>query len=87
MSDCPYCGRRLNGGRGPFRVRDGRKVLGVCAGIADHFGWPRFWVRVAAVVALIAGILPTLLVYFVAAALMDSEERTEHVSPEAGSYR
>ncbi len=58
-------------GRGPFRAADGGKVFGVCAGIADHFGWSRTVVRLIALVALVFFFPAVLIVYLLAALLMD----------------
>ena len=33
-----------------------KRFMGVCAGIADYFGWDATWVRIAAVVATVAGV-------------------------------
>lgn len=30
---------------GLVRPRHGRVIAGVCAGLADHYGWSRGWVR------------------------------------------
>ena len=44
------------------RPRRGRVIAGVCAGIADQFGWSRFTVRLLFVVSmLLPG--PQVLVY------------------------
>jgi len=84
MSDCPYCGRPMpvrhsqshnhnhNHERGPFRSADG-KVFGVCAGIADHFGWSRTVVRLIALLGLVFFFPAVLIVYLLAALLMDRE--------------
>lgn len=92
MSDCPYCGRpmparpshergyahdqKFHNGRGPFRAADGGKVFGVCAGIADHFGWSRTVVRLIALLALVFFFPAVLIVYLLAALLMDREPVT-----------
>jgi len=41
-----------------------KRLMGVCAGIADYFGWNVLWVRVAAVAATLmgAGFLPILYI-------------------------
>jgi phage shock protein C len=55
---------------GPYRARDGM-ILGVCAGLADYFEMSVFWVRVIAVVIMLATWLwPTVGIYFLAALLM-----------------
>jgi len=33
-----------------------KRFMGVCAGIADYFGWEPTWVRVAAVAAVVMGV-------------------------------
>ena len=46
------------------RPKEGKVVAGVCAGIADRFGWDRSLVRVLFVVSfLLPG--PQLLIYLV----------------------
>lgn len=42
--------------------RHGR-IMGVCAGLADYFGWDPTWVRVLAVIALLWFNVLTLIVY------------------------
>lgn len=55
---------------GPYRSRNSM-IFGVCGGLAEYFGIAPFWVRIATVVLfLMTGIWPTLILYFVAAALM-----------------
>lgn len=55
---------------GPYRSRNSM-VLGVCAGVAEHFGISPFWIRLAAVAALILTTFwPTLILYFIAAMIM-----------------
>ena len=79
MSNCPYCGQTIRGqnenqsrqGRGPFRIETGKKLLGVCGGLADYFGWSRLWVRVGAVVLLICAFAPTVVGYFLGALIME----------------
>ncbi len=55
---------------GPYRSRNSM-IFGVCAGLAEYFGITPFWIRIATVMLfLMTGIWPTLILYFVAAALM-----------------
>jgi phage shock protein C len=55
------------------RPRNGRVIAGVCAAIADRFGWNRAAVRVLAVVSiLLPG--PQVIAYIVLWALIPSEE-------------
>ncbi len=57
--------------RGSFyRAKDGA-LLGVCRGIANYSGISVVWVRLAAfVLAVVTGVWPALLVYFIAAFVM-----------------
>lgn len=47
-----------------------RKISGVCAGLAKHWGIPRLLVRVAAVVCLIALPMVTAIAYVTATLLI-----------------
>jgi phage shock protein C len=47
------------------------KLLGVCAGIADYFGFNAWSVRLVVVVSLVLFTLPTLAAYFAAGFLLD----------------
>ena len=56
------------------RPRRGRLIAGVCAGIADRYGWDRTVVRLAAVAScLLPG--PQIVLYIAAWVLMPSAER------------
>jgi phage shock protein C len=48
-----------------------KRLMGVCAGIADYFGWDATWVRIAAVVATIMGVGFLPLVYIAAGFIAD----------------
>jgi len=51
-------------GSGPYRSRQGM-VLGVCRGLAEHFDFPVFWVRVFVTLAILfTGLWPGLALYF-----------------------
>lgn len=55
---------------GPYRSRNSM-VLGVCAGVAEHFGISPFWIRLAATALLVmTAFWPTLILYFIAAMIM-----------------
>jgi phage shock protein C len=41
-----------------------KRFMGVCAGIADYFGWDPNWVRIAAVVAMVMGVGFLPIIYF-----------------------
>ncbi len=58
------CGRTL------YRARDG-KLMGVCKGLAQHFGMSVFWVRVLFVAAaLFTGFWPVVGLYVLAGLVM-----------------
>jgi phage shock protein C len=51
-------------------------ILGVCKGLAEYFGVQVKWVRIAAVIALVAtGFWPALAVYLLAAYFIRPEPR------------
>jgi phage shock protein C len=55
---------------GIYRSRSGL-ILGVCKGLAEHFDFSVFWTRVIALIFLfVAGILPAIGLYLLAALLM-----------------
>jgi phage shock protein C len=58
---------------GPYRSRTG-VILGVCQGLAEHFGISTFKMRVIACLLLIfSGIWPMVILYFLAALLLKPE--------------
>jgi phage shock protein C len=58
---------------GIYRSRNGI-ILGVCKGLAEHFDFSVFWTRVIALIFLfVAGILPAIGLYLLAALLMKPE--------------
>ncbi len=54
--------------------RKHRKLTGVCAGIAKHYGYPRTVVRIAAVVVSIILPIATLVAYVVASILLPNSK-------------
>ena len=59
--------------RGIYRSRNG-VILGVCKGIAEHFDFSVFWVRVFAIgVLLFTCFWPGIGIYFLAALIMKPE--------------
>lgn len=48
-----------------------KRFMGVCAGIADYFGWDATWVRIAAVAATVMGVGFLPLVYLAAGFIAD----------------
>jgi len=58
---------------GIYRSRNG-VFLGVCQGIAEHFDFTVFWIRMAMVIAFIlTGFWPVIGIYLVAAFFMKPE--------------
>ncbi len=58
---------------GIYRSRSGM-ILGVCKGLAEHFDFSVFWTRVIALIFLfVAGFLPAIGLYLLAALLMKPE--------------
>jgi phage shock protein C len=56
------------------RPRSGRVIAGVCAGIADRFGWSRFSVRLVFVLScLLPG--PQIVLYLALWLLISNEQR------------
>jgi phage shock protein C len=70
------------------RSRNGRMVAGVCAGVADYFGWDMTLVRViVAVVAVITG-GAGLLAYLVAWAIIPAEGNKTSIAEDlVGSHQ
>lgn len=80
---------------GIYRSREGI-LLGVCKGLADHFGLSVFWTRTILVVMFIcSGFWPVIGLYLVAALLMkpepvrpiETEEEQEFYDTYANSPR
>lgn len=70
MSESDYSGQR------PFRRdRTNGKILGVCAGVADYFGFNVRVVRLLAVIGLFVATPGTLLLYFGIALLVPAAPR------------
>ncbi|MEX2488479.1 MAG: envelope stress response membrane protein PspC [Pseudomonadales bacterium] len=64
---------RIGSGRGLYRDVRHKKILGVCAGLADYLQVERWKVRLVAVLALIFMSSATLITYFLAWFLMDKK--------------
>ncbi|RPF72118.1 envelope stress response membrane protein PspC [Aurantiacibacter spongiae] len=56
-----------------YRDKQNAKLMGVCSGIADYSGINAFWIRIAFVVLLFAGMGMVLPVYFVAGLLLNKK--------------
>ncbi|MDN5924623.1 MAG: PspC domain-containing protein [Xanthomonadales bacterium] len=53
-----------------YRDTDRGVILGVCAGIAEHFGWPLWLTRLASLALAWVFTMPTVIAYLIAAMLM-----------------
>jgi phage shock protein C len=61
------------GPRGIYRSRQGA-IFGVCRGLAEHFDFSVFWVRLIAIVLLVfSGLWPAMILYLLAALVMKPE--------------
>lgn len=68
--------------RKPFRLdRSNGKVLGVCAGLADHFDVDVTLVRVAFALAVATTFPVALIGYFIVAAATDTKHGRAHREP------
>jgi phage shock protein C len=68
--------------KGIYRSRQGA-IFGVCRGLAEHFDFSVFWVRLIAVVALIlSGLWPAMILYILAALVMKPQPVMPISSPE-----
>ncbi len=56
------------------RRREGRWIAGVCAGVADRFGWPVWIVRLTWAVVAAIPILPGLPLYLLAWLLVPADD-------------
>lgn len=72
-----------------YRNVDQGKVAGVCAGIADYFGWEAWLVRILVVSAVLFG-MPVLIVAYIAAWFILDKKPAEREQPsftnDTGSY-
>lgn len=67
--------------------RDNRLFFGVCAGLADSFGWPLMTVRIVAALSLLFLFVPTVLVYVTAGLLLPRKRLTYHGEAEQRFWR
>ena len=70
------------------RIRDGAKLLGVCGGIADYFGFDRNIVRAVTVMCALL-FFPTIIpAYFILALVLDVETgEAKHSTPYQSELR
>jgi phage shock protein PspC (stress-responsive transcriptional regulator) len=66
---CRYCSSTLDGSRAPalqwYRLRQGKRVAGVCAGLADYYNIPVTALRLAVVLLALLGAGWGVLLYAV----------------------
>lgn len=68
-----------------YRKPDDAMLFGVCAGIAEHYGWRRRVVRVVTVILALMVTWPVILCYFLAALLLPTDdEAREMPNPTRG---
>ncbi len=72
---CPVCGARVGGApRRLHRDRNGAKLAGVCAGLADYFDIDPTLARVLYLVGtFFTGIVPGSILYLILAIVMPAE--------------
>lgn len=68
---------------GLYRDRERGLFFGVCAGMAERFGWSLAATRVAAALGLVLFFLPTALVYVTAGMLLPDKPLTYYGQREA----
>jgi phage shock protein C len=72
--------------QGIYRSRHG-VIFGVCRGLAEHFDFSVFWVRLVAVVALVfSGLWPAMILYILAALVMKPEPVMPISSPDEQQF-
>jgi len=63
---------------GVYRLREGKLITGVCAGLADKFKIDTIWVRLGAVfLTVFTGIWPGVITYLVASFIIPEVDRAE----------
>ena len=74
-------------GRRFYRNRDKAMVAGVCAGIADYFGFNLCVTRLLAVISLLMAMPVTLLLYFGTVLLVPAASRPERKADYDPEFR
>ena len=69
----------MSEGKGLRRNTDQALLAGVCAGIADYFGYDRWAVRLVTLILLWAVTLPTAMIYLLAAILLPGGDRMRFI--------
>jgi phage shock protein PspC (stress-responsive transcriptional regulator) len=83
---CRYCGSTLDGAAAPglqwYRLREGKRIAGVCAGLADYYGIPVTALRLAAVLLALLGAGWGIVLYVVLWVVMPyGEPSSVHRNP------
>ncbi len=69
-----------------YRDPRGGKLLGVCAGVADYFGFDVTGTRIVALISLVFFMPATLLVYFGLAILLPRREEVDRGREALGEF-
>ena len=69
-----------------YRKPERGKVMGVCAGIADYFGFNPWAVRLVAVISLFVFTLATLAIYFGLAWFLEPEPEGLYEDPKQEAF-
>src|SRR5262245_24938527 len=83
---CRYCGSSLQGSvlaREWYRSRNGKKIAGVCAGLAEEFGIPTTPIRLAFVILTLLG-GPGLILYIILWVVMPYRDEPRTVLEHRG---
>jgi len=82
---CRYCGSALDGSKTPplqwYRLRQGKRIAGVCAGLADYYNLPVAALRLAAVVLALLGAGWGVVLYVVLWIVMPYRDSPGHGIP------
>ena len=73
-----------------YRIPTKGKLTGVCAGVAEYFGWEAWLVRVLVVSAVLLGMQFLLIAYIAAWFILDKkpgEEDKRYVKKQSKSFR
>ena len=58
-----------------YKIKEGKKVCGVCGGLAEFFGIDPTLVRVGWLILTVCSNAPGLLAYFICAAIMPTKPK------------
>ncbi len=66
-----------------YRTSGGQaRLFGVCGGIANYFGLPTFWLRLATLISAVFFTIPTISGYLLMTLILDREPENLYDSPE-----